>query len=203
MEIKINSQLQNKEDGANIVKLDEEDSVVGVECKRDRLMLRLRTGSLIPSRLHPESLIAGGLQWNCTGTGKTLGPVMREVVEVLDQWAHLEDEVLITIRTEDASPLDFFSDADVTFRTNILHHTYTHHEPEGPEDRPRRRRMQASVCQDACPDFESDGDCDDGGSGAEYAECTWGTDCADCGPREAGTGREPPPVDDSAVGSDR
>jgi len=30
----------------------------------------------------------------------------------------------------------------------------------------------------------SDGDCDDGGTGSEYAFCAFGTDCADCGVRE-------------------
>ena len=31
--------------------------------------------------------------------------------------------------------------------------------------------------------WRSDGDCDDGGPGAEYAECDLGTDCTDCGVR--------------------
>ena len=37
-------------------------------------------------------------------------------------------------------------------------------------------------CLDAC-NYLSDDDCDDGGPGSEYSECTLGTDCADCGPR--------------------
>ena len=36
----------------------------------------------------------------------------------------------------------------------------------------------------------SDGLCDDGGPGAEYADCAYGTDCEDCGPR---CGPMPPP----------
>ncbi len=51
----------------------------------------------------------------------------------------------------------------------------------------------ASACMCAlgdssqCP-YLSDGDCDDGGAGSEYASCSAGSDCVDCGPRCA-----PPP----------
>ena len=38
-------------------------------------------------------------------------------------------------------------------------------------------------CAEACH-YSSDGDCDDGGMGAEYNSCSCGTDCFDCGPRE-------------------
>ena len=41
------------------------------------------------------------------------------------------------------------------------------------------------ICADtynACPSIY-DGNCDDGGAGAEFAYCTYGTDCYDCGPR--------------------
>jgi hypothetical protein len=31
--------------------------------------------------------------------------------------------------------------------------------------------------------YNSDALCDDGGPGAKYADCTYGSDCADCGPR--------------------
>eukprot|EP00966_Prymnesium_polylepis_P237772 5499226-Prymnesium_polylepis.1 len=37
-------------------------------------------------------------------------------------------------------------------------------------------------CTESC-DYATDGECDDGGSGAEYAECALGTDCSDCGSR--------------------
>ena len=36
-------------------------------------------------------------------------------------------------------------------------------------------------CADTCR-FAADGECDDGGPGAQYEECAYGTDCADCGP---------------------
>jgi hypothetical protein len=39
-----------------------------------------------------------------------------------------------------------------------------------------------SACFDSC-EFASDSHCDDGGPGAEFAECTIGTDCLDCGRR--------------------
>jgi len=38
-------------------------------------------------------------------------------------------------------------------------------------------------CSDTCS-HPSDGDCDDGGTGSEYAYCDLGTDCTDCGARE-------------------
>ena len=40
------------------------------------------------------------------------------------------------------------------------------------------------------PLYTSDSLCDDGGPGAEYADCIYGTDCADCGPRFP----RPPPI---------
>ena len=48
-----------------------------------------------------------------------------------------------------------------------------------------------TLCVDACIvqsgtnyyDGTSDSECDDGGSGAEYASCSLGSDCTDCGPR--------------------
>lgn len=49
---------------------------------------------------------------------------------------------------------------------------------DGPEPQP--------LCSDTCR-FARDGECDDGGPGADFAECALGTDCADCGPREGTT----------------
>ena len=37
-----------------------------------------------------------------------------------------------------------------------------------------------------CRYYNFDGDCDDGGPGAEYTNCFQGTDCTDCGPRGQG-----------------
>ncbi|KOO28394.1 very low-density lipoprotein receptor-like protein [Chrysochromulina tobinii] len=58
----------------------------------------------------------------------------------------------------------------------------------------RRRLMSESapteppLCSDTCT-FASDAECDDGGAGAEYfLDCTYGTDCEDCGPRAASGG---------------
>lgn len=39
------------------------------------------------------------------------------------------------------------------------------------------------ICSDACQ-VAGDGDCDDGGPGSEFTDCTYGTDCSDCGTRE-------------------
>ena len=44
---------------------------------------------------------------------------------------------------------------------------------------------QAGVaCTETCV-YASDGDCDDGGPGAEFTNCSLGTDCTDCGPRSS------------------
>ena len=40
----------------------------------------------------------------------------------------------------------------------------------------------SAVCSDTCT-FASNNNCNDGGSGAEFSHCTYGTDCSDCGPR--------------------
>lgn len=42
--------------------------------------------------------------------------------------------------------------------------------------------LNGSNCADSCR-YASDGTCDDGGGGAEYAHCLLWTDCADCGTR--------------------
>jgi len=43
-----------------------------------------------------------------------------------------------------------------------------------------------ALCGETCSS-SSDGDCDDGGFGAEYSNCAYGTDCTDCGSRNLGT----------------
>lgn len=44
--------------------------------------------------------------------------------------------------------------------------------------------LTPGVCSNECignPQYGSDGACDDGGPGSEYSDCSYGTDCADCG----------------------
>eukprot|EP00900_Chrysochromulina_parva_P004319 jgi/Chrpa1/13889/Chrysochromulina_OHIO_Genome00024570-RA len=48
--------------------------------------------------------------------------------------------------------------------------------PPPPSPPPRQ------ACTETCH-YASDGECDDGGPGAEYSDCSLGTDCTDCGPR--------------------
>jgi hypothetical protein len=45
----------------------------------------------------------------------------------------------------------------------------------------------ATLCLDTCGngDWAGDGVCDDGGPGHDYAACSFGTDCSDCGVRTA------------------
>ena len=44
---------------------------------------------------------------------------------------------------------------------------------------------QTSSCTNTCH-FSSDDECDDGGTGAEFDACGFGTDCIDCGTRDTG-----------------
>jgi hypothetical protein len=39
-----------------------------------------------------------------------------------------------------------------------------------------------TLCENTCT-YSNDGQCDDGGPGADYSICDLGTDCNDCGPR--------------------
>ncbi|RAL23701.1 hypothetical protein DL240_05960 [Lujinxingia litoralis] len=48
------------------------------------------------------------------------------------------------------------------------------------------------LCTNTCQ-FANDGECDDGGPGAQYGDCDLGTDCTDCGARAADPEPEPEP----------
>ena len=56
--------------------------------------------------------------------------------------------------------------------------------PPGCYTRLEFRRFQSDLCFETCP-WALDGDCDDGGPGAEFVitACPLGSDCTDCGPR--------------------
>lgn len=41
-----------------------------------------------------------------------------------------------------------------------------------------------ALCSNTC-NYPGDGECDDGGVGSDYSVCAFGTDCDDCGPRDA------------------
>jgi hypothetical protein len=54
-----------------------------------------------------------------------------------------------------------------------------------------------TLCFNSCGEgnaWVGDGDCDDGGPGSDYALCTYGNDCTDCGPRPPQGGSVPPPT---------
>ena len=51
---------------------------------------------------------------------------------------------------------------------------------------------QVSACTNQCR-YSFDGDCDDGGPGAEYSICFQGTDCGDCGRRNVASSPPSPP----------
>jgi hypothetical protein len=61
-----------------------------------------------------------------------------------------------------------------------------------------------SLCSNSCS-YASDGDCDDGGAGAEYSLCNPGTDCQDCGtgsaPSSGGSGGSSGPLFSVSAGS--
>lgn len=54
--------------------------------------------------------------------------------------------------------------------------------PLSPPDHPSPP-SPIGVCEDSC-DFASDGECDDGGAGAEFSMCHLGSDCSDCQERQ-------------------
>ncbi len=51
-----------------------------------------------------------------------------------------------------------------------------------PPSPPSPPSLPPGECGETC-NWSSDADCDDGGNGAEYSACPWGSDCIDCGPR--------------------
>ena len=55
--------------------------------------------------------------------------------------------------------------------------------PGDPNSLTSRSMPSCSVCVNVCLSYSSDGQCDDGGTGAEYSVCAYGSDCHDCGPR--------------------
>jgi hypothetical protein len=58
--------------------------------------------------------------------------------------------------------------------------------PPRPPPSPPAPPEAPAICTNTCignPYYASDGACDDGGPGAEYPDCQYGTDCADCGVR--------------------
>lgn len=56
--------------------------------------------------------------------------------------------------------------------------------PPSPSPPPPGGVAGAGTCGEQC-NYSSDGDCDDGGPGAEYSICPMGYDCFDCGPRSS------------------
>jgi hypothetical protein len=53
---------------------------------------------------------------------------------------------------------------------------------DGPDAFPGEPAPGGGLCDDSCY-WAYDGECDDGGPGALYVACAYGTDCGDCGPR--------------------
>src|SRR5690554_2735869 len=55
---------------------------------------------------------------------------------------------------------------------------------EEPDPDPDPEPDPDPICADTCQ-YANDGECDDGGPSAAYDVCTYGTDCGDCGARDA------------------
>ncbi|TXD36327.1 hypothetical protein FRC96_09620 [Lujinxingia vulgaris] len=55
---------------------------------------------------------------------------------------------------------------------------------EEPDPDPDPEPDPEPICTDSCQ-YANDGECDDGGPAAQYDVCTYGTDCGDCGSRDA------------------
>ena len=74
------------------------------------------------------------------------------------------------------------------FSLNVMCAPYSTEPPTHPPSSP-------SICSHSCT-YSNDGDCDDGGPGADYALCDLGSDCADCGlrPIQQPSPAAPPPT---------
>lgn len=59
---------------------------------------------------------------------------------------------------------------------------------------------QGEICTNTCG-WAGDGECDDGGVGSQYRVCSFGTDCNDCGPRNASQLRGLKPLGGLAFGN--
>ena len=71
-----------------------------------------------------------------------------------------------------------------------------------PELPPLPGQGGGTLCSDTC-ESARDTECDDGGPGSMYNVCAYGTDCADCGPRDpAMRNAGPPPRPDGMLCSD-
>jgi hypothetical protein len=55
--------------------------------------------------------------------------------------------------------------------------------------------VDTSLCNDSCQ-YDGDGDCDDGGPGSDFDYCDYGSDCTDCGTRDALADDDDATVDD-------
>lgn len=64
--------------------------------------------------------------------------------------------------------------------------------PPSPSPLPPYVRPITAICRNTCR-YASDNDCDDGGPGAEFTICSFGTDCRDCGARNPGGTIDLPP----------
>lgn len=51
-------------------------------------------------------------------------------------------------------------------------------------------QSSGQLCTNSC-EYADDGFCDDGGEDSDYDECALGSDCRDCGPREANDNPQP------------
>jgi hypothetical protein len=69
-------------------------------------------------------------------------------------------------------------------------------ERQSPYDPPPSGLPTVSLCTNTC-EFANDGECDDGGPGAEWEECDIGSDCGDCGSRSLAP--DSTPVGDSCT----
>jgi hypothetical protein len=58
------------------------------------------------------------------------------------------------------------------------------------ENDPSSGQGSGALCTNSC-EYSDDGFCDDGGEDSDYDECALGSDCRDCGPREANDNPQP------------
>ena len=78
-------------------------------------------------------------------------------------------------------------------RRAFIFHGHHPHSPHGHHPHsPHSHHPHSPIvgCSNTC-NYASDGECDDGGPGAQWAFCSLGTDCVDCGPRSSSHSHNP------------
>lgn len=125
------------------------------------------------------------LRYNATYTQTTLRFRLSSYEEVTGNMIFAEDGKLTEVV--------FGQNGDVTHRRVAAPPSPPPKPPFAPPKPPSPPVEAPELCIEDC-NYSSDGECDDGGPGADYNICQIGRDCVDCGPRPDPDGSPAPPA---------